>query len=154
MSTPPPERTPQAETGEAARRRRVRRRWKTLLLLASVSVAWKLIVLTLGAAVPKWLVRDGIDELPAELQAYGHQAKAIAMAKWSARIERHGVIRGVRVRVERAPDGADADRCGGLGARVRAYTYFAIPYSEVRTVCDSGVVLYRIFPRRNRGSEG
>jgi hypothetical protein len=31
---------------------------------------------------------------------------------------------------------------------VRAYTYFGIPYSEVRTTCDRGVVEYRVFRRR------
>ena len=35
-------------------------------------------------------------------------------------------------------------------ARVRAYTYFAIPYSEVRTLCETGTVEYRVLRRRPR----
>jgi hypothetical protein len=48
--------------------------------------------------------------------------------------------------------GAAEPHCRGLSARVRAYTYFAIPYSEVRTVCDAGVVEYRVF--RRKGAPG
>jgi len=37
-----------------------------------------------------------------------------------------------------------------LGAHVRAYTYFAIPYSDVRTRCDRGVIEYHVFRPRTR----
>jgi hypothetical protein len=53
--------------------------------------------------------------------------------------------------VQRMPEGAGT-RCGGLGARVRAYTYFGVPYSEARMVCDSGTVEYRVFRRRGARS--
>ena len=53
------------------------------------------------------------------------------------------------VSVDRTDEPAAAE-CDGLSARVRAYTYFAIPYSEVRTLCDSGVVEYRVFRRKKR----
>ena len=33
-------------------------------------------------------------------------------------------------------------------ATVRAYTYFAIPYSQARMTCESGVIEYRVFRRR------
>jgi hypothetical protein len=60
------------------------------------------------------------------------------------------VVRTVRVmsvaRDAGTPD--DAERCGGYTARVRAYTYFGVPYSEARMVCDRGTVEYRVFRRR------
>jgi hypothetical protein len=127
------------------------RRWRTLLILASISVGWKVLVFTLGAALPRWLIRDGIADLPQSFQPYGEEAKQTALALWNGPIERHGIVRGVRVvSVERVADAGAAATCNGLGARVRAYTYFAIPYSEVRTVCDTGVVEYRVFRRRHR----
>ena len=131
-------------------RSKSQRRWRTAMILLGISVGWKLVVFTLGAAVPKWIVKDGIDQLPADLRPYGTEAKRIALAKWSGPIERRGVIRGVRVRVDRTVGDPRSRECGGLNARVRAYTYFAIPYSEVRMVCDSAVVQYRVFPKRKR----
>lgn len=122
-----------------------------LLILASISVGWKVVVFTLGAALPRWLIQDGIAELPAAFQPYGEEAKQTALGLWNGPIERHGLVRTVRVlSVERVTDADTFARCNGLGARVRAYTYFAIPYSEARTVCDRGVVEYRIL-RRARG---
>jgi hypothetical protein len=128
-----------------------RGRRRTLLILASISVGWKVLVFTLGAALPEWLIGDGIDDLPPALQPYGEEARQTAMALWNGPIERHGIVRRVRVISVAPVDGADATPgCAGLGARVRAYTYFAIPYSEVRTACDRGVVEYRVFRRPHR----
>jgi hypothetical protein len=130
------------------------RRWRTLIILASISVGWKVLVFTLGAALPRWLIQDGIAELPAALQPYGEEAKQTALALWNGPIERRGLVRTVRVlSVERAANADTFARCDGLGARVRAYTYFAIPYSEVRTVCDRGVVEYRVFRRRHHRTD-
>lgn len=127
------------------------RRRRTFLILASISVGWKVVVFTLGAAIPRWFIRDGIAELPPAQRAYGAEAKRTALALYDGPIERYGLVRTARVlSVAQLPDSASAAACGGLGARVRAYTYFAIPYSEARTVCDRGVVEYRIL-RRSRG---
>ena len=125
-----------------------RRRWKLAWTLAAISVGWKVIVFTLGAAMPRWLLDDGIAQLPVAMQPYGAEARETAKALWNGPIERHGVVRKVRV-VSVFPTG-DSDATTGcrLGARVRAYTYFAIPYSEVRTECGRGVVEYRVFRRR------
>ena len=77
------------------------------------------------------------------------QARATAVALWSNPIERSTLVRLVRVvSVDSATGGDSARGCGGMSARVRAYTFFAIPYSEVRTVCDKGIVEYRVFRRR------
>jgi hypothetical protein len=121
-----------------------RTRRRTLLTLAAISVGWKIVVLTLGAALPRWVLDDGIAAQPLELQPYARDAKRSAATLWNGPIERHGVVRLVKVMSVDRP-AADAQRCGGLGARVRAYTYFAVPYSEARLVCDSGVVEYRVF---------
>jgi len=150
-SAAPPTAAPASAPAPAPAPARPGRRWRTLLILASISVGWKVIVFTLGAALPRWLIEDGIAELPAALQPYGHEAKQSALALWNGPIERHGLVRTVRVvSVERLADANAHARCNGLGARVRAYTYFAIPYSEVRMVCDRGVVEYRVFRRRHR----
>ena len=129
-------------------------RWRsrrTLVILAAISIGWKVLVFTLGAALPRWLVSEGIDELPAESRAYGESARATAIALWNGPVERRGLIRRVRVMsVDSVRDSMLPDGCDGRSARVRAYTYFAIPYSEVRTVCDSGEVLYRVLRRRPR----
>jgi len=133
-------------------------------------VGWKLVVFTLGAAMPRWLITDGIAQLPAPLQGYGREAKQTALALWNGPIERHGLVQSVRVMsvsgaaplpaaIALAGDaGADSalrtrPACDGRSAVVRAYTYFAIPYSEVRTVCDRGVVEYRVFRRRRPSTE-
>lgn len=126
-----------------------RSRWRPWLLLVGISVGWKVLVLTLGAAVPHWLIDDGLDHIPVAMQPYASQARATALALWDRPIERTGLVQLVRVvSVDSTRDGG-AGECGGKSARVRAYTFFAIPYSEVRTVCDSGVVEYRVFRRRH-----
>lgn len=121
-----------------------RRLWLTL---AGISLGWKLLVLTLGAAVPRWIISDGVSELPAEVRDHARQATHIARDLWNGPIERRGgIVRAVHVvSVER--DVPEAAACGGYQVRVRAYTYFAIPYSEARTRCGRGVVEYRVFRR-------
>src|SRR5689334_1998649 len=124
-------------------------RWRPWLLLVCVSVAWKVVVLTLGAAVPRWLIDDGLDHIPLALQPYAVQARATALSLWDKPIERSTLVRLVRVvSVDSTGDRRLGSDCGGKSARVRAYTFFAIPYSEVRTLCDSGVVEYRVFRHR------
>lgn len=126
-----------------------RSRWRPWLLLLAFSVAWKVVVLTLGAAVPHWVIDDGLEHIPVAMQPYATQARATAVALWSNPIERSTLVRLVRVvSVDSAGGGEAARDCGGMSARVRAYTFFAIPYSEVRTVCDRGTVEYRVFRRR------
>lgn len=133
-------------TGAAAETRRSR--WRPWLLLLAFSVAWKVVVLTLGAAVPRWLIDDGVEHIPLAMQPYATQARATALSLWDGPIERRTLVQLVKVMsVDSTQTDAQAS-CGGKSARVRAYTYFAIPYSEVRTVCDSGVVEYRVFRRR------
>lgn len=125
-------------------------RRRLLLTLAAISIGWKVVVLTLGAAIPGWIIDDGVGALPDELRPYARDAKRSAAALWNGPIERYGVVRTLRVvSVQRVPEGSGR-RCGGLGARVRAYTYFGVPYSEARMVCDSGTVEYRVF--RGRGA--
>lgn len=149
-TTTPPE--PHRAASGAASRLGSRRTW---LILASISVGWKVLVFTLGAALPRWFVSDGLDELPPALRAYGDSARATAVALWNGPIERRGLIRTVRVMsVDSVPRPETPPGCDGRSARVRAYTYFAIPYSEVRTICDSGVVEYRVLRRRPRASDG
>ena len=122
-------------------------RCRPWLLLLGVSVAWKVVVLTLGAAVPRWLIDDGLDHIPATMQPYANQARATALALWNRPIERTGIVRLVRVVSVDTVASGDPGDCGGKTARVRAYTFFAIPYSEVRTICDRGIVEYRVFRR-------
>lgn len=153
-------------TTDDARRRRLRL-W---IILASISVGWKVLVFTLGAAIPRWVLDDGIAALPIASREYAAEARQTAMGLWNGPIERYGFVRMVRVMsvdtlphpaVTDAPAtsatvaAAEAARCDGprLGARVRAYTYFAIPYSEVRTVCDTGHVEYRVFRRKTQARE-
>ncbi len=108
---------------------------------------------TVGAAVPKWMIDDGVRALPDSVQPYARDAKRSAAALWNGPIERYGFVRTLRVvsagpiAATTAGESAAAARCGGLGARVRAYTYFGVPYSEARMVCDSGVVEYRVWRR-------
>lgn len=132
-----------------APRQRTLRRRRVLYALAAVSIGWKVLLLGVGGTLPWLLIDDGLRAIPLDLQPYGAQALVTARAAWGGPIERHGVRRVRLVSVERLPD-ASAARCGGLSARVRAYTFFAIPYSEVRTVCDRGTVEYRGLPRRAR----
>ena len=128
-----------------------KRRWRMFWILGTISIGWKVLVFTLGAALPKWLIDDGTAVIPVEQRAYAHTAIGIATALWNFPIERHGFVRAVRVL---AVDTMPPSDCAGLGARVRAYTYFAIPYSEVRTTCDRGVVMYRVFKRRGGTGSG
>jgi hypothetical protein len=138
-----------APTDAPAPKRKSRRR--LLWTLAAISIGWKLVVFTLGAAIPGWIIDDGVAALPSELRPYARDAQRSAATLWNGPIERYGVVRKLRVvSVQRVPEGAS--RCGGLGARVRAYTYFGVPYSEARLVCDSGTVEYRVF--RRRGAKG
>jgi hypothetical protein len=127
-----------------------RSRWRLWLLLLAFSVAWKVVVLTLGAAVPRWVIDDSVDHIPLPMQPYASQARTTALALWNGPIERRTLVRLVRVMSVDSARSQGAEECGGKSARVRAYTFFAIPYSEVRTVCGSGVVEYRIFRRWNR----
>lgn len=117
------------------------------MILGSISIGWKLFVLTAGAAVPHYLIDDGLKQVPAEFVPYGTQAREIARDLWGGRLERYAVRKIRLVSVARTPGDGGAAHCGGLNAHVRAYTYFALPYSEVRTICDSGVVEYRVFRR-------
>jgi hypothetical protein len=127
---------------------RRRGRWRPWLVVVTISVAWKVVVLTLGAAVPHWVIDDGLDHIPLSMQPYAAQARATALALWNKPIERTTLVRLVRVMSVDSTSPQRSERCGGKSARVRAYTFFAIPYSDVRTVCDSGVVEYRVFRRR------
>ena len=136
-----------------------RSRWRPWLLLLAFSVAWKVVALTLGAAVPRWVIDDSVDHIPLSMQPYANQARATALALWNGPIERRTLVRLVRVVSVDSVDGVDGvdgarsqagEECGGKSARVRAYTFFAIPYSDVRTVCGSGIVEYRVFRRWNR----
>jgi hypothetical protein len=131
-----------------------RRRWRTWIILGSISLGWKVLVFTLGAALPRWLVKDGLAELPEAVRPYATEAIETARGLWRGPIERHGIVRAIRVvsvdTTAIAPNGVP---CDGMSARVRAYTYFAIPYSEVRTICDSGVVEYRVFRRRKQRAQ-
>lgn len=125
-----------------------RSRWRLLLLLAAFSVGWKVLLLTLGAALPRWVIDEGVGHIPLSMQPYATQARATALALWNRPIERKTLVRSVRVVSVDSTRGAMSTSCDGKSARVRAYTFFAIPYSEVRTMCDSGVVEYRVFRRR------
>lgn len=131
------------------------------MLLLAVSVGWKVVVLTLGSAVPRWVIGDGLDHIPAASRAYAEEAKLTAMSLWDHPLERLGIVRAVRVtRVDSValpqttsdstPGGvAPRAECSGRSATVVAYTYFAIPYSQARTACNTGVVEYRVFRRRS-----
>ncbi len=127
-------------------KRRIRRAW---LYAIAFGVVWKVLVFTMGAALPRWLIDDGVTHLPVSMQAYAVDARQTALSLWAHPIERRGIIRTVRVVSVDSTQIAIAPECGGLSARIRAYTYFAIPYSEVRTMCHRGVVEYRVF-RRHR----
>lgn len=133
--------------------RRSKRRW--LWVLLGVSIGWKVLVFGVGSAVPRFMLDDGVAALPPELRPYGHHAVKIAGGLWNGPLERHGVRRIRLVSVDRTAVRLDSTGgvtwCTGYAARVRAYTFFAIPYSEVRTVCDSGVVEYRVFRSRRSG---
>ena len=129
------------------------RRRRALITLGAISIGWKVLVFTVGAALPRWLIDDGIAALPADVRSYAAEAKQTAAGLWNGPIERYGVVRSLRVvsvaRDARAPE--DVGRCGGYTARVRAYTYFAVPYSEALMVCDRGTVEYRVF--RGHGAD-
>lgn len=138
MTVPTPHSLP-----SAAQPKRAARRIKPWMILVGISIGWKVLVLTLGAAVPRWVIGDGLDLVPVGSRAFAQQAKVTALSLWDHPLERLGLVQALRVmRVD------STARCSGGAATVRAYTYFAIPYSEARTVCDTGVVEYRIFRRR------
>ncbi len=157
---------PHVVAGPPPRSRLPQRR--TLLILAAISMGWKVLVFTLGAALPNWLLTDGIAELPASHRAYGTASLVTARALFDTPIERlGGLVRQLRVMsvdsvhsvarpdgTARLADGSPTAASGGepcvLGAHVRAYTYFAIPYSDVRTRCDRGVIEYHVFRPRTR----
>ena len=129
--------------------------WRPWVVILALGIAWKVIVLTVGVAVPKWLIGDGIAHLPPSVKPYALTAQVTARALWDLPVERLGIVRALRVvRVDTAQVLSQRDSvvgavCGNLQATIRAYTYFAIPYGEARTLCDSGVVEYRVF-RRSR----
>lgn len=128
-------------------------RWRPWLIVFGVGVAWKVVVFTLGAAMPRWMVGDGIAHLPVDVQSYAQTAQALALPVWNLPIERFGLVRAVRVlrvdtvRVHTPADSAAGASCGNLQATVRAYTYFGIPYGEARTLCDSAILQSRLFRR-------
>ena len=47
-------------------------------------VAWEVVVLTLGAALPHWIVDDGFDYIPISMQSYATEARATALALWTS----------------------------------------------------------------------
>lgn len=135
-------------------------RWRPWLILFGIGVAWKVVVFTLGAAMPRWMVGDGIAHLPHGVQRYARSAQALALPLWNlpiwnVPIERFGLVRAVRVlrvetvRVQTPTDSVAGASCGNLQATVRAYTYFGIPYGEARTLCDTAILQSRLF-RRHR----
>jgi hypothetical protein len=136
------------------------RRHRTWIVLGGISIGWKIIVFTLGAAMPRWVIGDGIAHLPPAQHAHALQAKTMALPLYHP-LERFGIVRALRVMqvdststavISRSPAGewnAEATPCLGVGATVRAYTFFAIPYSQARLGCGTGVVEYRVFRRRS-----
>ena len=128
-------------------------RWRPWLILFGIGVAWKVVVFTLGAAVPRWMVGDGIAHLPRGVQGYAQSAQALALPLWDMPIERLGLVRAMRVvrvdtvRAHTAADSIAGASCGNLQATVRAYTYFGIPYGEARTLCDTVILQSRLFQR-------
>ena len=54
-------------------------------------------MLSLGVAIPQWVVGDGISHLPLADRAYAAEAKRTALALWDGPIERHALVRTVRV---------------------------------------------------------
>src|SRR5690349_21471571 len=145
-----PHRSPPGQTEPQVPAVKRRSRWRPWLYLLAFIIGWKVVVLTLGAAMPRWMLDDGSDHIPVSLQPYATEARATALALWDGPIERRTLVRLVRVVSVDSTEADASDECGGKSARVRAYTFFAIPYSEVHTVCDRGVVEYRVFRRRNR----
>lgn len=131
------------------------------MVLLAISIGWKVVVLTLGSAVPRWVIGSGVDHIPLASRAYAEEAKITALSLWNHPLERLGIVRAVRVtRVDSvtSPEadgkttvrsGAAAQECRARSATVVAYTYFAIPYSQARTACKTGVVEYRVFKRRS-----
>src|SRR5690349_3376684 len=86
---------PDAPSPHIARRRLAR--WRPWLVVLAISVAWKVVVLTLGAAVPHWVIDDGLDHIPVSMQPYAAEARATALALWNKPIERTTLVRLVRV---------------------------------------------------------
>ncbi len=125
------------------------KRRRLVFALLAISIGWKLVLLGLGGTLPRLLITDGLADVAPDVRPYGVEAISTARALWGGPVERHSV-RGVRLMSIERPGDPKAAPCGGLTARVRAYTFFAIPYSEVRTVCDRGTVEYRLLPHRVR----
>jgi hypothetical protein len=130
------------------------------MILVAISIGWKVVVLTLGSAVPRWVIGDGLDRIPLASRAYAEEAKLTAMTLWDHPLERLGIVRALRVtRVDSIVAERDSlsaksasestAGCRSRSATVVAYTYFAIPYSQARTACNTGVVEYRVFRRRS-----
>ena len=87
--------------------------------------------------------------MPLGMHAYANEAPTTALALWDGPIERRTLVWLVRVMsVDR--EQTKVEECGGMSVRVRAYTFLAIPYSDIRTVCRRGVAEYRVFRRRHR----
>lgn len=132
-----------------------RSRWRPWVFLLMIGVAWKVVVFTLGAAVPRWMVGDGVAHLPPGVRGYAQHAQALALPLWNLPIERLGLVRATRVlrvdtvRAATPADSAAGASCGHLQATVRAYTYFGIPYGEARMLCDTAIVYSRL-SRRGR----
>lgn len=125
-----------------------KKRLRPWLVLFAVGLVWKLLVITVGTALPKWLIDDGVEAQPDSLRAYARSAKDIAFKVFTNPIERVGIVQDVRVMDITRVAADSTDACGGLRARVRVYSYFNLPYSEVRTTCAQGVIAYRLIPRR------
>lgn len=127
-------------------------RWrqpKTWLLLAGISIGWKVVVLTLGAAIPRWVVGDGVQHLPSEQRVHGRLAMASAAELWNAPLERWGMmVRALRVVSVNSTARPKTRECPQPVVRVRAYTYFAIPYSEAVLTCGKGTIEYRFLRDR------
>ena len=123
------------------------------VIFFAIGLAWKVIVLTLGAAIPRWAIGEGVAHLPLLQQATARTAKQAALTLWAHPLERLGIVQALQVvSVEPVPEpdsaaAGPALACRGDRARVRAYTSFAILYSEAVTRCNSGVVEYRFFKR-------
>ncbi len=67
------------------------------MILLAISIGWKVVVLTLGSAVPRWVIGDGLDLIPADSRAYAEEAKLTAMSLWDHPLERLGIVRAIRV---------------------------------------------------------
>ena len=86
-----------ADAAAAARLARLalrRRRWRVAGTLAAISIGWKVVVFTLGAAMPRWLIDDGIAALPDTMRPYGAEALRTAQGLWTGRSSATGSCAG------------------------------------------------------------